>query len=235
MVGRRGVGLIAGGIVAAALAAGCKTTSSVDLATADISAGIRVSATGANASTATVQMSPGNGVVPTDVVKLGGGDTLYAAANGQRKQMGAGTFDYEATFGTGAAETPFTVSLDRPRPEQIDAPDSTGTLPAPFDLSDLGGARISEAQNVVLTWSPSGTADQMVLNVQGSCVEDRTITLDGDPGTYAPPLEFETLRSSCLVTLTLHRERAGTVDPNLNPGSTFLLEQVRQTQFNSYR
>jgi len=235
MVGRRGVGLIAAGIVAAPFATGCKTTSSVDLATGDISADILVSATAANASTVHVEMSPGDGVVPTDVVKLGGGDTLYATAGGQRHQMGAGNLDYQTSFGTGAAETAFQVILDRPRADQIDAPDSTGLLPAPFDLNDFGGARISESQNVVLNWSPSGTADKMVLQVQGSCVEDQSIVLDGDPGTATPPLDFETIRSTCLVTLTLHRERTGVVDPNFNPGSSFMLEQVRTTQFNSYR
>jgi hypothetical protein len=234
MAARAGWGLIAG-LAVAALASGCKQTSSVDLMTGDISAEIRVSATAANASSVRVQMSPGSGVVPTDVVKLGGGDALYAEAAGQRKQLGAGTFDYETTFGTGAAETLFNVILDRPRPEQVDAPDSSGKLPPPFDLSDLGGASISEAQTVVLTWSPSGTADRMVLQIQGGCVEDQSITLDGDPGSYAPPLDFETIDSSCLVTLTLHRERDGVVDANLNPASTFMLEQVRQTQFRSYR
>src|SRR4051812_6982322 len=145
MATERGFGLIAGALVAAALAAGCKTTSSVDLATDGISADFLVSATSGSASKVSVEMSPGNGVVPTDAVRLDGGDALYAQAAGQRKQMGAGNRDYETTFGTGAAETAFRVLLERAAPDKVDAPDSTGTLPAPFNLRDLGGADISQA------------------------------------------------------------------------------------------
>jgi hypothetical protein len=238
MANRRGFGLIAGSVVAASLAAGCKTTSSSDLMTDGISADIRVSAISALASNVRVQMSPGDSVVPTDVVNLAGGDALFAEAGGQRRQMGAGNRDYETTFGTGAADTPFRIILDRARPDQVDAPNSLGTLPAPFNVTDFGGADISQSQDAILHWSPSGTPDQMVLGIQGSCVEDRAITLDGDPGTFtlsAAVLQPETIPSSCLVTITLHRERAGVVDTNLNAGSTFLLEQVRTTTFTSHR
>jgi hypothetical protein len=78
----------------------------------------------------------------------------------------------------------------------------------------------------------------MMLEIQGSCVEDQTLSIDGDPGSYtlgAATLDPETIRSSCLVTLTLRRQRAGVVDPNLNAGSSFVLEQVRKTTFSSYR
>jgi hypothetical protein len=234
----RSRGLLAALFIAAALAAGCKTTSSTDLATDGISADILVSATSVLASSVRVQMSPGDVAVPTDVVSLDGGDALYAEAGGQRKQMGAGNRDYETTFGTGLADTAFRIILDRARPDQVDAPDSLGTLPAPFGLVDLGGADISQTQDLVLTWSPSGTPDRMVLEIAGSCVEDRAITIDGDPGSLmlsAATLMPETIPSSCLVTLTLHRERTGVVDANLNPGSTFLLEQVRKTTFTSHR
>jgi hypothetical protein len=237
MATRRSLGLVASGLFAA-VGLGCKTTSSVDLVTGGISADIRASATSEIASMVRVQLSPGNVVVVTDTVKLEGGDALYADAGSQRKQMGYGNLDYEASFVTGAAETPFRVSFDRAKPDQVDAPDSTGTLPPPFNLQDLGGAQISQEQNVVLTWSPSGTSDRMTLDIQGSCVEDQTLSIDGDPGTFtlgAVELQPETIRSACLVTLTLHRTRTGVVDPNLNAGSRFLLEQVRQTTFNSHR
>jgi hypothetical protein len=238
MATRRSSGLIAAGFVAAVLAAGCKTTSSTDLTTDGISADIRVSATSALASSVRVQMSPGDVVVPTDAVSLDGGDALYAEAGGQRKQMGAGNRDYEITFGTGTADTPFRVILDRARPDQVDAPNSLGTLPAPFTLVDFGGASISQDQDAVLTWSPSGTADRMILQIAGSCVEDRAISLDGDPGRLAisgTTLQPELTPSSCLVTLTLHRERTGVVDTNLNAGSSFVLEQIRTTTFTSHR
>lgn len=183
-------------------------------------------------------MSPGAGPDPLNTVKLDGGDVLYAEAGGQRKQLGAGTLDYETTFGTGAADTPFRVILDRARANQIDAADSVGTLPAPFTLRDLGGASISQAEDAVLTWSPAGEPDRMRLDIQGSCVEDRILSLDADTGTFtlsSATLMPETIHSACLVTLTLHRLRAGVVDPNLNPGSAFRLEQVRTTTFNSHR
>jgi hypothetical protein len=233
-----GLGWVAGWVLAAAVAGGCKSTSSADLATDGISAAISVSATSDKATNVRVEMSPGNGVVPFDVVKLEGGDALYAEAAGRRNQLTAGGLDYETTFATGAAETLFRVILDRKRTDQVDATESTGALPAPFNLRDLAGGSISQANDVVVTWAPSGTSDRMTLGIQGSCVEDQTLPIDGDPGTYTlttGTLDPETTRPSCVVTLTLRRSRGGVADPNLNPGSTFTLEQVRTTTFHSYR
>jgi hypothetical protein len=71
----------------------------------------------------------------------------------------------------------------------------------------------------------------MTLDVSGSCVEDVSIFIADDPGSYAPPLAYETYPSSCQVTLTLHRTRGGVLDPNLTSASTFSLEQVRTIAF----
>jgi hypothetical protein len=232
---RPGFALIARVFVAAALAAGCKTTSSADLRTDGISASINVSATSGSASNVRVQMSPGDGVTPFDAVKLEGGDALFVQAAGQRKQMGASGSDYEANFGTAAAETPFQVIFDRARPDDVDAPNSTGTLPMPFDIASPRGGTFSQSQDVIMSWSPSGTPDTMTLQIEGSCVEDRSISIPADPGSFTLPLEYETIPSGCLVTLTLHRSRVGVVDSNLNSGSTFTLEQVRTTMFGSQR
>jgi hypothetical protein len=188
-----------------------------------------VSATSATASTVRVSLYPaGHGGDPFNIVRLGGGDALYAETGGRRTLMGAGTFDYETSFATGAAETRFTVVLDRARMDFIDAPSSTGLLPAPFDLGALG-AELSRAQDLILTWSPSGTSDLMTLDLTGSCVEDLSIPIAGDPGSYSPTLDWETSPSSCQITLTLHRVRSGVIDPKLASGSTFSLEQVRTT------
>lgn len=231
---RHGIRAIGCGIAAAALAAGCKTTSSTDLRTGGISADIRVSATSASAADVSVQMSPGNGFDPLNVVELTGGDALYAESSGLRRQLaGGGTFKYAASFPSGAAETQFRVILDRARADDIDATENLGALPMPFDLSPLSIVNMPRSQPEMVTWSPSGTADRMTVEFQGSCVEDRSFAIDGDPGTYAFTLEGETYPSSCQVTMTLRRSRAGVVDPNLNPGSSFLLEQVRTASFTS--
>jgi hypothetical protein len=215
------------------LGAGCKTTSSNDLPTSGISAEIRVSATSASESSVRVQMSPGDSFDPVDVVELGGGDALYADDGGLREKLFANTFDYQADFGAGGAETQFRVSFDRARADYVDAPDSVGTLPAPFQLGPGSIADMPRSQPSMITWSPSGTADRMTLEVQGSCVEDFSVTIDGDPGSYPLNLDGETYPSSCTVTMKLHRSRAGVVDPNLSPGSSFVLEQVRTAAFHS--
>lgn len=233
--GRVAIGLF---LLGAGMVEACTRTSSADLATDGISAEILVSATSAKGSRVSVEMSPGAVVVPTNTVKLNGSDVLYAEAGGVRERMRAGALDYTAEFRTGAAETPFTVLLARARPDQPDAPGNTGTLPPPFELRDLGGADISQAQDVVLSWAPAGGTDRMALDIRGRCVEDRTIWIDGDPGRYIlsrATLEPEHIPSACLVTLTLRRVRNGAVDPHLNPGSRFRLEQVRETTFHSHR
>ncbi|HMF43936.1 MAG TPA: hypothetical protein VKQ32_24855 [Polyangia bacterium] len=228
-----GLRMIGCGLAAAALAAGCTATSSKDLRTGQISAGIRVTATSASAATVHVAMSPGNGVDPLNPVKLEGGDALYAEASGLRWKLGAVGSDYEASLPTGAAETQVQVILDRPNPNEADAPDSIGALPPPFELSPLSIVDMPRSQPESVSWSPSGTADRMLLAFQGSCVEDVSFAIDGDPGTYGFALEGEFSPSSCTVTMTLTRSRAGVVDPNLNPGSSFVLEQVRTAAFHS--
>ena len=213
--------------VVLAAAGGCQTTSSKDLHTSGIRADIVVSAFASVASSVRVDLYPPGGY-PFNHVKLDGGDALFVEAAGQRKPMGAGTSDYyQVGFATGAAETGFQVILDRASVDDIDAPGNSGALPAPFELGALG-------QSLVVTWSPSGTPDKMSLTLQGSCFEDLSIPVTGDPGTYAlPALERDSPNpnATCQATLTVRRSRVGVVDPNLSSDSSFTLEQLRTATF----
>ena len=210
-------------IAAAVVAGGCDPVSSRDLHTSAIQARILVSAPSSAITSVRVSLYTTGGY-PFDHVKLDGGDALFAEAAGQRQRMGAGSSDYETSFATAAAETSFQVIFDRPPANDVDAPGSSGTLPAPFTLGGISGG--------VLTWSPSGTADTMSLSLEGSCFEDLGIAIPGDPGTYPmPALERDGLRSSCQATLELRRTRKGVVDANLDPDSSFTLEQLRSATF----
>src|SRR5262245_8113407 len=215
--------------LAAALASGCETTSSRDLRTSGIDAEITVSASSSTASNVHVRLLPGGDDDPFNIVKLEGGDALFVESGGQRKRMASQTTSYETSFAIVASATPFRAILDRARADDIDAPDSVGQLPAAFEIGSLGSGERSRAQELVVTWSTSGTPEKITLETQGSCVDNRSISVAGDPGTYT--FSPGTLRqspdsSSCQATITIHRTRSGVVDTNLNSESSFTLEQV---------
>jgi hypothetical protein len=230
------IGVVSGGLIALSLA-GCEHTSSRDLKTSGIDAEIMVSAQSASLSQITVSLFPGGDDDPFNRVDLQGGDTLWAEASGQHKLLGKSSLDYGTSLGVGAGDTQFRLGLDRPSPD-VDAVNSLGTLPTPFDIAALAKTDFARSETIAVTWAPSGSTDAMSLALYGDCIEGRTFSITGDPGTYAlAPGSFAVrtaaATASCPVQITIRRQRDGTVDPALNSESSFTLEQVRTTSFNT--
>jgi hypothetical protein len=215
----------------------CCCTNSGDLKTSGIGLGVTVTAESAEASRVGVDVFASGDVL--NVVELTSGDTLSAEANGTT--VGLVRTDhghYVADFATGAANTQFRVGLMRSPPD-TSAPNSSGTLPAPFDVQSLR-AQYSRGQALQIAWSPSGTPDAMRIELSSNCISgvNGSFLVPSDPGVFT--IAGNTLKLSdpahattCDVAVTLRRQRRGTADASLNASSTFLLEQMRYTSFQS--
>jgi hypothetical protein len=169
-------------------------------------------------------------------VDLSGGDRIFAVANGKRIEMdsqGSGT--YEVDFNTAAADTAIVVDLQRENDDA--APASTGALPGPFSFQ-VPNMSTSRAQNIDITWSPSGSKDNMSVKLSGTCIFNRTIAIPGDTGTHT--ISGGTLVSTntdkpetCDVNVEMVRSRSGTPDTAFDPDSSFVLTQTRTGKFTS--
>jgi len=181
---------------------------------------------------------------------LSGGDTVTVTGG-----SASGNAAPKATLQTGsAANTPFRFNFQRER--LVDAPNSTGTLPAPMTLTAPTAGMAYSAQNGVITvrWSDSGSTDTMAAEFLATC---RTFTgskpadasfvapLQGDTGVALINLGDydDELASNCSVydtTFTLRRSRDGTLDKAwgptdaceqstdcVRPATWFYLRQVR--------
>jgi hypothetical protein len=229
-------------VIGAALAAtsvGCakETIDSTNIKTAGIAALIDVTANSASASLVHVDLKTGGAQSNTFVI-LSSGDRLLASADGQQKTMEAvEEGEYEAEFGTGAADTEFLVSLERDA--DTPAPASRGTLPAPFEISaPASGADASRAEDLVVTWDAGDGSDDVALELNGDCIFLETIDVPGDSGSYT--IAAGTLKptnsdkpESCDVTLQITRSRSGSADPAFDGESWVHLRQVRAGSFTS--
>lgn len=223
-------------LLSSLLLAACEDVGSGDILTSGIYADLSVTATGDGTSIVSAKLKSG-GPNSNTYVELEGNDVLTATANGETKTMedeylvdaDQNFHRYVASFDTEAADTSFVVSFAR----EIDdgAPQSTITLPAPFEV-DEPASSFQRSTAATIAWSPSGTSDHMRLTASGTCIYSYSIDISGDPGTYT--LEGGTLEAvdddeqqSCKVTYTLDRWREGSVDPGFGEGGTALGHQLR--------
>jgi hypothetical protein len=227
-----------GSIALAALAlAGCtETLDSKNIRTQGISATIEATA-GSATSTRVVATLKAGGDESNTYIDLNAGDKLTAESGGKQVLMTAeSTGVYNAQFATGEAETEFKVLLERDVDD--DAPNNAGKLPAPFDIGALPTEPVSRAEALTITWSPGDTSDTMHIHLDGDCIFFEDIDVPGDPGTYT--IDANKLKptssdkpESCDVNIEVSRSRKGSVDPTLDPESTFVLKQVRSAKVTS--
>jgi hypothetical protein len=227
-----------------AAASGCKeTTSSKNIRTAGIAMTTEVTATSESKVRVKTTLQVG-GDESNTYVKLKGEDRLVASADGEEKQMEA--IDdgvYEANFDVGDEGTLYKVELRR-SDDDTDAKSNSGKLPAPFDItSDFGKDPVSRADDLTITWDPSGQSGDMQVEFEDepgdSCIYDEDdVDIPGDTGAFV--LKGKTLDSlddddpeTCDVTATVSRIRKGTTDRALDGESKFTLAQVRAVTFAS--
>ena len=222
------------GVALGSMTVGCskETTSSANIKTGGIAALMDVTATSSSASLLHVDLKVGGSSSNTYVI-LDNGDKLTAKAGDESKTLEAvDDGEYEAEFGTAAADTEFTVNLERP--EDTSAPNNRGTMPPPFSLTAPDTA--SRAEDLKITWDAG--SDSIELEVDGSCIFNKTIDVPGDSGSYTidggtlDPTDKEKAET-CDLTLTMTRTRNGTADSAFDGESWFKLHQVRTAKVTS--
>lgn len=229
------------GIVAVALGvlAACTDIASEDLLTSGMYADIAVTATGTGTSEVGAILRAG-GPLSTTFVELTGDDELTATLGEETKALtpvSLGTIhSFVATFDADDPDAEYTIALVR----TIDdgAPDTSITLPDPFELGELGVTEFSRADDALtVTWEPSGEADRMEATVDGDCFLIHSAEISGDPGTWT--LEAGTLQDvgeesvNCEATVSLRRIRAGEVDAGYGEGGSARGVQVRAVTIQS--
>lgn len=184
-------------------------------------------------------------------IDLVGGDQMVITGGGARAVV-VGT---NTVLKTGNAEnTEF--QFDFQRPDQVDAPNSKGTLPPPMTLTAPAANSVYTAQDdsILVRWTDTLSTDSMAVGVSVSC---RTFTgvkpLDTSAGavinadlgitSYSLSELADRLDRNCSVydgVLTLSRSREGTLDGAYGPSDDckrtqncfgpayyFVLRQVR--------
>jgi hypothetical protein len=129
-----------------------------------------------------------------------------------------------------------TIALSRA--DGGDAPNSFVTMPEGVDLTAPTAGTVKTAgEDLLVTWSPSGTADQIQIVMRSvqctrpSAGSTVTTTVVGDPGSATvlvdpqllPPLASGEL---CEVDVQVRRVRYGTVDAAYAAGGSILARQL---------
>jgi hypothetical protein len=217
------------------LVMGCskETTSSANIKTGGIAALIDVYTDAASTATVKVELRVG-GSSSNAYVDLENGDELVATAGDETKVLTVRDSGvYEAKFSGVAAETLFTVVLNRPN--DTTAADNSGNLPAPFDLDQPKGMLSRKDDDLEVTWAPSGTGDGMDFKFDGDCIFKYSKS-PSDVGSFT--VGKGSLDSTggdepetCDITIEAQRSRSGTADSAFDPESWFRLHQLRSATF----
>jgi hypothetical protein len=226
------------------IASACTSLQSQNLKTSGMQAIIYVVADGSGSSKASAQLNVDNNI--TDFVDLSGGDKFVASAGGQSQDMSRiallGTVSYQSTFsGLDSGGTMYTIALQRTT--DVSAPASTCTMPNQFSISAPTSTDVFSRglQDIVVTYSNSGTADSMTWSAGGDCVRGMVGgTVSNDSGTFTiakgtlvpinPPAQNPT---TCVAHITLTRSRPGQLDSHYGSGGSITAQQVRTVNFSS--
>jgi hypothetical protein len=215
--------------------AACTTTSSSDLATADIlpSFTVTVDDNGVLTANATFQAEPEEGALATyvdladgDVLTLHLGDVAvpFAEVTATNTATGNETFaTYAAAGAWTGGEGEVTIGLDRADGDP--APTSTVPIPADFALASLPDT-FPVANDLAVTWSPTG-GDPVDAEASGDCISGFDDTDMEDAGTWTLPAAHLDVDEVCDITVRIVRHRDGTLDPAFNPGGSAEGKQVR--------
>jgi hypothetical protein len=226
----------------------CSSTTSDNVTTEGINADIDVFANGSGRTTVDAELEVGDGLGATSL-ELAPGDRLTVTANGIQKAMIEdasiiGRFRYEATFDFDNAGTMFTVSFSRDN--GVNALNSNVILPEGFIVqSPQNNDVFSQADDIPIQWTPSGTTITPDIDVSLSCMTSagiaftasENVTLSSDTGVASLPvaavIPIGTLDTTRLCEGEVHfsRWRRGNLDPNYGEGGNITAEHIERAQF----
>jgi hypothetical protein len=218
------------------LAFGCtESVESNDVRTSGIYPEIAVTATGSGSSTVRVRLKVG-GSNSNTFLDLTGDDKLTATVGDDTKVLDGSGDTYTATFPTDAEGTKFTIAFARGTGDD-DAPASTVTMPAPFDLM-LGATTAGRgADDLEVTWDPPVSGAQASWKLSGECIKLDSGSTPDDGAYTLEAGTIETFESdmdkSCTATFEMTRSRNGSVDPAFTEGGSVVARHARSQGFTS--
>jgi hypothetical protein len=236
-------------ILCVAALSGCSSTTSDNVATQGIHADIDVFANGSGSTSVDVEFEVGgDGLVRTSL-ELSAGDTLAVTANGIQKPMTEDSsilsrFRYAASFDFDDPGTIFTVSFSRNN--GVNAPNSNVSLPEGFIVqSPQNNDVLSQADDVAIAWTPSGSSIVPAIHVSLSCTttsgisfsKTESVALSSDTGAASLPvaavIPIGTLDTDRLCEGEVHfsRWRRGNLDPSYGEGGDITAEHIERAQF----
>lgn len=224
--------------------AGCAKTDSENVKSKGISAGISVVADGRGDTDVWTTLEVGNGLFATQLT-LSSSDHLLAYANGITKVMKYDGFPllvaYQATFPFDDEDTEFRVEFNRE--QDVSAPNSTVTLPAPFSITSAKGVTYAKDAIVSVNWEPAYTPDRMLVDYNVNCTgsdggkHPASYTVGADDNGQRDISVAEILANAspgfsdsskgCSMEITVMRQRTGTIDPHYGEGGQISAEQRR--------
>jgi hypothetical protein len=211
----------------------CASVDSADVRTSGMYASFTATTDG-TASVADAVLRVG-GASSNTFVSLSEGDELSVTVDGTTtvlEETRLGDYSvYSAAIAAFAEDTVFDFAFTRATDDS--APSSPTSLPAPFALSAPVEDQVwSRAEDLVVSWEPSGEQDTMLVELTSDCTWPWTDTLDGDPGTVTIPAdEVEVIDGhedlSCAGAVRFARRRAGTLDAAFGEGGSVYGIQAR--------
>jgi hypothetical protein len=214
-----------------ALTAACRQeVESTDVRTSGIYPVVDVRADGSGNTRVEVKLKVG-GWASNTFLELVAEDRLTASAGGVTKDLeSSGAVGYAATFPGDAGGT-FAIAFLRGAGD-TSAPNTTVTLPAPYDVT-LARTEVSRSTGALdFTWTPAGSGD-LDTSLHGGCINLvlDTIPDDGAATMAGDAIHADEATDACTVTLTLARTQAGEVDPAFTEGGEVNARQIRTSTF----
>ena len=167
------------------------------------------------------------GLTSTTFVDLDAGDQLVVTVGEESQalsQQSLGVLhSYQGTFGADTEGSAFVLSFDRV--DLDNAPSTTTNIPDAFTIEtpelDASFSRSSD-EDLLISWDTEGEHLVKII-VEGSCFVSYIATAQADVGTHSIPMsyfqdnEYDST-SSCESTITVDRQRFGTVDAAFGGG-----------------
>lgn len=212
-----------------------ETVESSDVRTSGVFPEFRVVADGSGSTRVSARLKVGGNDSNT-YLDLRDGDRIEVSAGGETRTLSeTGTHSYAATFDLDEAGTEFVFAFLRSEQDE-NAPRSAVTLPEPFAL-EMTTAEVSRAGGQVgFSWDPPASGNlrwevtgECVWSDQGNTADDGSHSLGSDD-VRAPTSDAA---QTCPVTLTVQRERAGSIDPAFTEGGETIAYQERVQSFTS--
>lgn len=222
-------------VLALGLVSGCRPGPvDSDIGTDSIHASMLLRCIGDGTTRVEVELSVGGASGPH--IYLAGGDRLIAVANGQSQLLveerdWPNIVRHLTAFQFDDPGTQVTISLERPNPDYVPAPNSHVTVPESITIqTPQSDENFTHLDDITVSWEPSGGSQEMAIEFEITCQDDQDVSSrsrryavsDSGSETYLVDdlLSGWSLgaNASCTAEITLMRETIGSLSAEYRSG-----------------